>query len=236
MHKDLVAKLRADFPLLMHQGEENSFTRFGIEAGLGWFPIIYELFAVCEDIQQRTGKAVQISQIKEKFGSLRLYVNLPVDLMEEDIIEAIFESLSTKICDICGEPGSLGSIDGYWCTRCPDHRDMSSYSVDDERDLLKATRDRFIDYTREGLDTYGICYIRAERSGKDDGNAALKVYKLPDRILSLRDKSLIEQCDVSEHAGSPESLQEIVRDLKSKHKLLGCSDGSDEGRAVLDRL
>lgn len=236
MHKDLVAKLRADFPLLMHQGEDNSFTRFGLEVGVGWYPLIYELFGICEDIQQRTGRAVQISQIKEKFGSLRLYIGLPVDLMEDDLIEAIFESLSTKTCDICGEPGTLGSADGYWCTRCPDHRDMGAYSIEEENGLEKATRDKFIDYQRQGLDTSGICYIRSERSGKADGNAALKAYKLPNCILSLKEECIIEQCDVSEHAGSPETLQKIVRDLKGNHRLLGCSDGSEEGRAVFDGL
>ncbi len=64
----------------------------------------------------------RITQVKEKFGGLRIYyttsmiepetydkINLIVDSVEKDC---------NKICEECGRPGQLRSIGGWYKTRC----------------------------------------------------------------------------------------------------------------------
>jgi len=65
---------------------------------------------------------VEIMQVKEKFGSLRIYV-APYDVDSEfqhAFIVAI-ETVSGYICEVCGNAGSRRNIDGWYKTVCEDH-------------------------------------------------------------------------------------------------------------------
>lgn len=74
---------------------------------------------------------VVAQQVKEKFGSLRFYIKGGNDFAFGAI--ALAESLSSKICDVCGNPGKLGNqsltfeepkrdgVGGYYATRCKEH-------------------------------------------------------------------------------------------------------------------
>jgi hypothetical protein len=55
------------------------------------------------------------SQVKEKYGILRMYLTTGTDEMFDLIDEA--EELSSKTCEICGKKGKLYS-DGWCVTRC----------------------------------------------------------------------------------------------------------------------
>lgn len=75
----------------------------------------------------------KLAQVKEKFGSLRIYIDdlgEPVEgLSEEDASEKVeeirqledeLEGQSTKICEICGRPGVTRSA-GWITTLCEVH-------------------------------------------------------------------------------------------------------------------
>jgi hypothetical protein len=91
---------------------------WGIECGDGWYWLIDEL---CAALQYETDKfnapQVQFSQIKEKFGELRIYT----DSNDSDVQKAqmgFAEDLSTKICENCGQMGATKTKTGYVNTLC----------------------------------------------------------------------------------------------------------------------
>lgn len=95
---------------------------WGFNCGDGWYDLIYTL---CESIQsyidQNTHKdipQVVVEQVKEKFGTLRFYTYGGDRLTQGMIWFA--ESMSSKICMTCGEPGKIQA--GSWLyTSCEEH-------------------------------------------------------------------------------------------------------------------
>lgn len=86
------------------------------EMGPGWLLLVKNLI----DELIAAGWDKQICQIKEKFGSLRFYVNSASD--ECHRIISRYENLSSEICETCGEPGELRQ-GGWMRTLCDNHSD-----------------------------------------------------------------------------------------------------------------
>ncbi|MFK5937408.1 MAG: hypothetical protein QM497_03330 [Sulfurimonas sp.] len=95
---------------------------FGFDCEEGWYPLLLKL---SEDIQkildENNDVEIRVTQVKEKYGELAYY------LMEQGNNEAIakidklvddVENQSTKICELCGESGSLVKVGNWWMTRC----------------------------------------------------------------------------------------------------------------------
>ena len=109
MREELEQKLMDDFPFM----ETKSFVdgeRLGYpiicECQDGWFKLIYSMCKEIDDLYKVKGKDINelnILQIKEKFGSLRVYVGSYIEELEDVI--AKYEELSMQICEICGEEG-----------------------------------------------------------------------------------------------------------------------------------
>lgn len=125
MNPDLDAKLCADFPLLYSVGDEDtrcSLSYFGFETGDGWFRIIYELSAELEELIKQLRAAERNDyyavQVKEKFGTLRFYMNMETEEMSRAIREA--EGRSASACEVCGRQGSLRG-GGWLKTLCNAH-------------------------------------------------------------------------------------------------------------------
>ena len=96
------------------------YPMFGIECGDGWLPLLDELFAGIEAVVRRDKlKDFQIDQIKEKFGTLRVYVSGANREIHKLIREA--EVRSGSICERCGKPGQTASMDGWYVTLCERH-------------------------------------------------------------------------------------------------------------------
>lgn len=94
----------------------------GFLHGDGWFDILCQLCQKLEplvaELEMETGRRFEVLQIKEKFGSLRFYVNHSTDAMREWIAAAELESC--RICEVCGRPGRLRQ--SRWLqTRCDVH-------------------------------------------------------------------------------------------------------------------
>lgn len=88
------------------------FELFGVECMKGWKDLIVPLVQKCKD------EGVVITQIKEKFGTLRFYTSACSDELFDMICEA--EEKSAHICEICGKPGKVRGE--YWLeTRCDEH-------------------------------------------------------------------------------------------------------------------
>lgn len=96
---------REAFPFLCH-----------MEIDHGWADLMIAASGWIAEIGPPAG--FRSSQIKEKYATLRWYVDGPDDGIE-DILEAA-ELLSGHICEKCGRPGRLRE-GGYFTTRCDEH-------------------------------------------------------------------------------------------------------------------
>jgi len=97
---------------------------WGFSCGDGWFDLIDEL---CANIQgyidnnsseSRVIPQVTVDQVKEKFGTLRFYTTGGDRLIDGMIWFA--ESMSGRICEICGAPGKRHGS-GWLRTLCDMH-------------------------------------------------------------------------------------------------------------------
>jgi len=94
------------------------------ECGDGWFALVdglseklealiieYKAKLPCAEVDP------VCTQVKEKYGQLRFYMNLETEEMSDAI--AVAEKKSRVTCELCGKPGSIRGK--YWLTNfCDD--------------------------------------------------------------------------------------------------------------------
>lgn len=85
------------------------------ELGPGWYGMLKNLI----DELIAAGWDKQLCQAKEKFGTLRFYVNATNS--ECDKIISKYEDISSTVCEKCGEPGELRRIGWVVATLCDEH-------------------------------------------------------------------------------------------------------------------
>lgn len=85
----------------------------------GWFKLFLQC---CEDIREPLERnecmdKFRFLQVKEKYGSMRLYSNGA----PEEVLQILYkyELLSRQVCCICGKPATLETY-GYICPYCND--------------------------------------------------------------------------------------------------------------------
>lgn len=99
---------------------KTSLMYFGLEVGDGWLPILEELFEkLSEKVLTHELHDFRISQVKEKFGGLRVYTRNGNEATASLIREAVEKASHT--CDVCAKPGELKQIELLWATRCQRH-------------------------------------------------------------------------------------------------------------------
>jgi hypothetical protein len=92
------------------------------ECGPGWYDMLDGVLAFASETELRAGW--KVSQLKEKYGGLRIYHTGAPDDVEEMIDAA--EHLSEHVCDVCGAPGKKSNGRGWITTRCEEHEDDRS--------------------------------------------------------------------------------------------------------------
>jgi len=119
MNKENTKYLFEKYPSLFSQKDlpmTQTCMCWGFECGDGWFKIIDEL---CEKIQKRCEEKgyneLKVVQVKEKYGTLRFYLNFGEDEIDKYITEA--EEKSAKTCEICGKKGKL-IAEAWYVVRC----------------------------------------------------------------------------------------------------------------------
>ena len=122
MDKELQNELYKNFPKIFKEKDLNiqqSCMAWGIETGNGWYWLINNL---CKMLMwdERTGKMHYTPptalQVKEKYGTLRFYVNGAND--RQDSYIAFAEYLSGSICETCGSTKDVSQTGGWIRTRC----------------------------------------------------------------------------------------------------------------------
>ena len=132
MSPELERKLTEKYPELYdyrsEDGKSSEISHYGFSHGDGWFNIIDCLSSTIAGIMNNhPGKRhltreefnekvqVRVAQVKEKFGTLRFYVNNGNSEVNAAITMA--EAMSARICEHCGSPGHPRR--GGWVkTRC----------------------------------------------------------------------------------------------------------------------
>ena len=91
---------------------------FGCECGDGWYNLLDETL---DKISRVCSKEYRLVQVKEKYGSLRIY-----DISGNEAVWNITdeaEQRSVKICEVCGKPGKLYGK-GWVVCRCKEHKNV----------------------------------------------------------------------------------------------------------------
>jgi len=100
----------------------------------GWKEIIIELTNKLEKIDPD----FKIHQIKEKFGGLRVYVEIKKSTDAYELIN-IAEQKSLSTCMLCGEKGSRRKTSSGWiATFCDEHFNESEIKYKEEQSFYKS--------------------------------------------------------------------------------------------------
>lgn len=96
----------------------NNLMIWGAECGSGWYPLIQELFDKIQVLVNNNSeyKELEVVQVKEKYGELRIYLNYSYDDIEKLIDEYTEKSL--HICERCGKDGCLRDDHHWYTTLC----------------------------------------------------------------------------------------------------------------------
>lgn len=93
---------------------------WGVCCGRGWWPIIEscaeKLEALILQLPEEQRPDCRAVQIKEKYGSLRVYMSCQNETMDAAIHEAAEEC--ARICEHCGLPGTLRCVQGWYSVQC----------------------------------------------------------------------------------------------------------------------
>lgn len=122
----LQEKLYSSFPNFFYEDKERFIRKPPIECGDGWFNFLVSLFnkIELELIKSNLQGECYATQVKEKFGGLRVYKSTGNDKIYDLIHEAERESYT--ICEMCGQPGKLWNK-GWLSTLCDEHAKEQGY-------------------------------------------------------------------------------------------------------------
>ncbi|WP_156820897.1 hypothetical protein [Dasania marina] len=92
----------------------NRLNPYMLSLPLGWMKSVTEICQLLSDYKKETGNQVKVTQIKEKFGSLRFYYRAPKQPAQ--LYETIEQLclMTEEICAYCGSKGKIKHQDGYY--------------------------------------------------------------------------------------------------------------------------
>lgn len=124
MSPDKAKKLVDIFPEMFSDlSLSHPFPLFGFECGDGWYELLKDCITEIKKICQHTecyGSEfpLQVCQVKEKYGTLRFYLNWYTDDIDEIVNDATIKS--SRTCEECGNPAELLQHGIWWKTICND--------------------------------------------------------------------------------------------------------------------
>lgn len=111
-YDEFVSKIGAEYGKFFPVKEDGT-VQISISCWDGWFPLLEEFFQKLAALNQ----PVQILQIKEKFGGLRIYLSNSNEEIS-DLVEATIAK-ANNTCEMCGEKGEVMSSHGWLRCICP---------------------------------------------------------------------------------------------------------------------
>ena len=133
MTENLELKLQKSYPKLfkdLYGDPMSTCMAWGVAVGDGWYDIIDEMCKKMNRIKDANGERIVFAQIKEKFGTLRVYINWPEGFTEDQMkkiydIEREAENNALITCEVCGKSGSMNGK--YWLkVVCDEHKEKTN--------------------------------------------------------------------------------------------------------------
>lgn len=114
------------------------FELFGMEVHKGWWPLVEPIYKRIQELNA-AGANIEITQIKEKFGALRIYTHNTTEEIDAMIKKA--EEQSIHICEDCAGP-AVRVIGNYkWiytlCPNCLKKRGITIVETPEEADARR---------------------------------------------------------------------------------------------------
>jgi hypothetical protein len=95
---------------------------FGFEVGPGWLKILEKrLPDIDRIVKEKKLTDFRITQVKEKFGEIRIYSNWSIDEID-DVLHEI-EDECGKTCETCGSGSAIFRTDGWLRVSCQECED-----------------------------------------------------------------------------------------------------------------
>ena len=114
------------------------------ECGKGWWPLIEKVAAAIDSFNAaHPDSPVEVTQIKQKFGGLRIYhYNAPEDIRQ--LIDEAIE-VSWQTCEHCGATeGVTTNLKGYRLTLCPQcRREIKARVIVKQRIVISRKRSNY---------------------------------------------------------------------------------------------
>jgi hypothetical protein len=118
---DLIERYPRLFNVAQHGG---TYTPGYPECGQGWRDLLQRACARIRAAVQADGGSFKFTQVKEKYGTARLYWEGALsEEAEAKVDEAVdlAEARSACTCEQCGKPGRLFNRGGWLMTACDEH-------------------------------------------------------------------------------------------------------------------
>ena len=116
--EELYLEMRALHPALFSASDKD---RLGFCFGIGWVALVRDLMGALADLRRKG--SFRVVQVKEKFGTLRVYVAMgeesPGLRSEVYHVLAMFEGRSTVTCERCGSGQGVLLHEPWDRVRCP---------------------------------------------------------------------------------------------------------------------
>jgi hypothetical protein len=130
MSPELEKKLVSEFPSLfrgVNKPKTESLMCYGCAHDDGWFDIIYSMCKAIDNHVRNSKEPIdyKFTQIKEKFGILRVYGNGGDEFISGVIRMA--EQMSSSTCEYTGRPGKLRSSGVWLKTLCEEEAIKVNY-------------------------------------------------------------------------------------------------------------
>ncbi|WP_244814139.1 hypothetical protein [Caballeronia sp. Lep1P3] len=105
-------------PLIFRKLESRLPRGERFECAPGWKAIIADLATGLEQIaRESSDEPVAVEQVKQKLGSLRVYLAGPTTEAAETLVDGARER-SLRTCELCGAPGTLTGVRHRICVLC----------------------------------------------------------------------------------------------------------------------
>ena len=93
---------------------------WGFDVGDGWYKILAKLSKKLDAYAKEKAIKLEVTQVKEKFGTLRFYLNQSDDAIDKMVAAA--EAASSTTCEVCGSVYRAKLNNGPWykvrCEKC----------------------------------------------------------------------------------------------------------------------
>jgi hypothetical protein len=146
MKEELQQEIFNAAPLFFRQKDlsmQETCLYWGLECGNGWKEILTDLAETVERhnirLREKGLPVVEATQVKEKFGGLRVYTSHVDDFIDGAIEMA--ERACERTCEVCGSPGKIGGKNWLSCL-CNECREESEKKLQRKINIVKDKLDK----------------------------------------------------------------------------------------------